>query len=267
MAGGCAGTPVSGGSDRVRQAAVSQGFSESRIETDHFVLLVMHRGLEHAGVRPVVYIEGDGRGFITRHRVASDPTPRDPVALRLAMADPSPAVIYIARPCQYILSAECGPQYWTTHRYAEAVVDAIDQAISRIDRQGFTVGYGLVGYSGGGVVAALLAQRRDNIDWLLTLSAPLDHAAWTAHHGDTPLSGSLNPADRIEMLAEVPQLHMAGGRDGTVPPHLIETFVRQLPPGTPVEYRSLPGMTHSGWPDQWRELICGVDFWQPACGG
>lgn len=183
----------------------------------------------------------------------------------MALVDPSPAVIYIARPCQYITTAACAPRFWTTHRYAEAVVDATDQAINRIGQQGMAESYGLVGYSGGGVVAALLAVRRIDIDWLVTASAPLDHGAWTAYHDDTPLTGSLNPADSREKLEHLPQLHLAGANDRTVPPFLVEEYVRDTPANAPVEFRTIEGMTHNGWPMNWRKLICVVDFWREAC--
>jgi pimeloyl-ACP methyl ester carboxylesterase len=265
LAGGCAGTPLSGSTDRFMQSAIDQGFTSSRVEAGEFTLKVLHRGLNHAGACPVVYIEGDGRGFITRRRVSSDPTPRDPVALRMALADPSPAVIYIVRPCQYIMSAACEPRYWTTHRYAERVVDAVDQALTRVGSKGNVQRYGLVGYSGGGVIAALLAQRRGDVDWLVTVSAPLDHAAWTTHHGDTPLSGSLNPAENRDKLAGLRQLHLAGGDDRTVPSLLLEDYAHGMPQNAPAVFRTIEGMNHNGWPARWRSLICESDFWREAC--
>lgn len=54
----------------------------------------------------------------------------------------------------------------------------------------------LVGYSGGAAVAALLATRRNDVARLVTVDGNLDHRAWTAHHRVTPLTGSLNPAEK-----------------------------------------------------------------------
>lgn len=265
MVGGCTATSPFPGITDTRQSAIARGFTESHIDTGQFTLLVLHRGLKRHDVQPVVYIEGDGRGFITRRRVSADPTPRDPVALRMALTDPAPAVVYIARPCQYIMTPECRPEFWTTHRYAEAVLDAVDGAVNDLQQQDGFDRFALVGYSGGGVVAALLAQRRNDVNWLVTVSAPLDHAAWTAHHGDTPLSGSLNPANVKDRLSSLPQLHLAGANDSTVPPFLIEDYVRDITASTPVEFRTISGMTHNGWPANWRELICESAFWREAC--
>ncbi|MFP4386937.1 MAG: alpha/beta hydrolase, partial [Alphaproteobacteria bacterium] len=49
-----------------------------------------------------IYIEGDGLAWIKRTRPSGNPTPTNPVALRLAASDNiSQNIIYIARPCQY----------------------------------------------------------------------------------------------------------------------------------------------------------------------
>ncbi len=58
----------------------------------------------------------------------------------------------------------------------------------------------------------LAAQRRD-VDAVITVAANLDHRAWTAHHGDTPLHCSLNAADFARRLQSVPQVHYAGEKD------------------------------------------------------
>jgi len=252
-----------------RQLAAGHGFTASRLDAGGFPVLAYHRGLDSGADRLVVYIEGDGRAFITRRRIAANPTPRNPVALIMALADPSPAIAYIARPCQFIdpLPAVCKPRYWTSHRYSGEVVDVLDHAIRELQEHGSFREIGLVGYSGGGVVAALLARHRHDVEWLVTVAANLDHAAWTAWHGDTPLTGSLNPADHAESLGGIAQLHIAGGDDETVPPELIRDFVDGLPPDTTVGFVVIDGADHDDWPEIWPQRICGLWFWQqvPAC--
>ncbi len=54
----------------------------------------------------VVYIEGDGRAYVNRRTPSNDPTPGNPMALRLALADPSLRVLYLGRPCQYTRGGE-----------------------------------------------------------------------------------------------------------------------------------------------------------------
>lgn len=248
--------------------AADHGFAGSRIDSGRFELMTYHRVLERDAQRLVVYIEGDGRAFVSRRRVSGNPTPRDPVALEMALADPSAAVAYIARPCQFIdpLPAGCEPRFWTTHRYSSEIIESISGAIDTLLADSRQSRLGLVGYSGGGVVAALLAQRRGDVDWLVTVAANLDHAAWTTWHGDTPLSGSLNPAADPQDLGDLPQLHLVGGEDDTVPVDLTAAFIRRLPDGTPAELMVIEDAGHHDWPAIWKERVCGLAFWRETAG-
>lgn len=251
-----------------REQAAGHGFIPAQVDGGQFELTAYHRGLDSQADRLVVYIEGDGRAFITRRRVSDNPTPREATALQMAFADPSAAVAYLTRPCQFrtTLPPVCEPRLWTSHRYSEEVVAAMDQAVSRLKQRGGLDSIGLVGYSGGGVIAALLAEQRDDVDWLVTVAANLDHAAWTAWHEDTPLSGSLNPADHVADLDGLPQLHLAGKDDDIVPPALIAAFVRSLPAGTPVEFLVIDNADHDDWPAVWQQRVCSFGFWAAAPG-
>ncbi|WP_207459652.1 alpha/beta hydrolase [Azospirillum sp. SYSU D00513] len=202
----------------------------------------------------VAYIEGDGYGWVTPERPSRDPTPRNPVALRLAARDPAERVLYLGRPCQYVgasVEPACGNRYWTSHRFAPEVVGALGRALDAAKRDSGAERLILAGYSGGGVLAALLAARRTDVDGLLTVAAPLDHAAWTRRHGITPLAGSLNAADAADALAGLPQLHLAGAEDRVVPPDLVRSFAARI--GAPV--RVVAGVDHGGdWAALWPEL-------------
>jgi pimeloyl-ACP methyl ester carboxylesterase len=52
----------------------------------------------------------------------------------------------------------------------------------------------LVGYSGGGTIAVLLAARRSDVAEVITVAANLDVGYWTQRDGLSPLTGSLDPA-------------------------------------------------------------------------
>jgi hypothetical protein len=45
-----------------------------------------------------IYLEGDGLAWVSRTEPSRDPTPDNPIALRLAAIDSAPNVIWIARP-------------------------------------------------------------------------------------------------------------------------------------------------------------------------
>ncbi|MCP4044095.1 MAG: alpha/beta hydrolase, partial [Gammaproteobacteria bacterium] len=218
-----------------------------------------------------VYIEGDGHAWSTKYRLSSDPTPRDPVALRLAVQDPSPAVLYIARPCQYTTDETrqgCHPNYWSSHRYAEEVINAVNLAISQALAGSPATSVGLVGYSGGAAVAALVAARRNDVEWLITVAGNLDHAAWTRLHSITPLYDSLNPADFTHRLQSIPQLHLVGTADRNVPAAVTQAYTsRFTTPSSQIRTSIIPGFGHHCcWAEDWKELLCRHQFrGQPAC--
>ncbi|WP_424946638.1 alpha/beta hydrolase [Candidatus Spongiihabitans sp.] len=85
----------------------------------------------------------------------------------------------------------------------------------------------LVGYSGGGVIVALLASRRSDVDRLITIAAPLDTKTWAEYHGVSPLQASLNPLASVSATGSVREFHFHGGRDQTVPPEAIKRYIRQ----------------------------------------
>ncbi len=203
-----------------------------------------------------VYIEGDGLPFIGRRQVSADPTPTDPVALRLAALDPAPNVIYLARPCHYSRGTACRNDYWTRRRFAPEIIAAMDSALTRLAADGQLAGYDLIGFSGGGTVAALLAARRPDTRSLRTVAGNLDHAAHTTLHNVTPLTGSLNPPDEAAKLRNVPQHHFTGAEDNNVPAAIYHSYARALGPTPCLHHTIVPGATHEkGWPAQWRNLL------------
>lgn len=257
-----------------REAAFARAteaqFVIESLRVGDFDLVTFHRGL--AGARFIsVYIEGDGRVARTRTRLSDNPTPRTPVALDLALADPSPAVLYLARPCQYLTETQltrCHPRYWSLARYSEPVVAATNQAIDWALRATLVpdATVGLVGYSGGGAIAALVAARRSDVDWLITVAGNLDHEAWTAIHSLTPLHDSLNPVDFVEALTPIPQLHLVGEKDKNLTIAVAKSYLRAFSDQRQISLRSVPDFTHHCcWRELWPEVLCSFPPATTAC--
>lgn len=206
-----------------------------------------------------VYVEGDGAAFLDLTTVSSDPTPTRPIGLSLAARDSSRDILYLARPCQYVAGPDrrnCHPVYWTTHRYAPEIIAgmnaAIDQELAARPAKAVT----LIGYSGGGPTAALIAARRSDVVRVVTLAGNLDHAYWTRRDGLTPLSGSLNPTDFVTQLAAIPQVHFAGADDDVVTPDVIKSYRSRFPPDAPIRVVVVPGFDHRCcWVEEWPRLM------------
>jgi dienelactone hydrolase len=223
------GVAVGGSRQVVEDWALPLGFRAEPLETAGFRLFALRRQFSPAAVL-TIYIEGDGAPWPNLFQPPADPTPRHPVALALADRDPSPAVAYLARPCQYLENEEerrgCDVAYWSGRRFAPEAVAAMDEAVNRLKASAGARHVRLVGYSGGGVIAALLAQRRHDVSGLVTIAAPLALSEWTAAHQLSPLTGSLDPLGLRPGAAWVSAFHFAGAEDAIVPPAIVARFVQ-----------------------------------------
>lgn len=238
--------------------ARSSGMVKTIVQANGFALVAYQRS--GAPGKPMhVYIEGDGYAWASRRRLSDNPTPTDPLTLRLAVQDTAENVVYLARPCQYLEAYErqrCTPDHWSTGRFSEEVVAASDQAIEQLRVRANATGLNLIGYSGGGAVAALVAARRSDVLSLRTVAGNLDHAAFASYHGVTPLSKSLNPASYGAALANIPQLHFIGAADKIMPELIVEAFVRRLPTQRCVYITTVSSASHDqGWIDQWPQWL------------
>jgi hypothetical protein len=259
----CAAPAWAAGAQDGRQAAAElaadNGWQLYRTRAAGFLLTTYSRIDEPGNPSLVVYIEGDGYPWKTRTELSDDPTPTHPRTLELALEDPAPNKVYIARPCQYLDAAElasCPSEFWSFSRYAPQVIDAVNLVITR-----FVGGTGarhvrLVGYSGGGLIAALIVERRDDVEELVTVAANLDHKAWTDLQGVTPLEGSLNAADVAAQIEHVPQIHFVGADDTNVPLSVVEAYVARMDDTSSTEIAVVDGMSHNCcWTEVWPDLL------------
>lgn len=250
---GCAGPDAFGGSRQaVEEWSRPRGFAAITVSPTAMPLLVLARGTSAEVLH--VYIEGDGAAWATPYHPPRDPTPGQPVALALAASDPAAVVVYLGRPCQYLdavtLNA-CSARYWTSHRFAPEVVAAYQEILQTLKVHFGARRIRLFGYSGGGVLATLLAQRRDDVEKLITVAAPVSVAEWVAWHGVTPLDGSLDPAG--EPMAQLHRaIHFVGGADTVTPPAVLARFAKR----SGGYLRVVPEFDHQCcWSRDWRRLL------------
>lgn len=209
----------------------------------------------HRASSVTVYIESDGAPWRLPDEPPADPTPHKPMVLRMAASDPSPAVAYLGRPCQYLEPAElatCNPALWMRARFSEEAIAASNQAISHLKHATGADRVNLVGYSGGGSMAALVAARRRDVACLVTIAAPLDTDAWTRAIDVSPLDYSLNPADTASQLAGMPQTHFRGVKDDLVPPPSSSRFMSKVPRARVIDKADFDHACC--WEDAWEKL-------------
>ena len=259
---GCAFSPFNSLEQRRAQAsklATDVGWQRFTLDAGVFALAAfIPANLIHADTL-TIYIEGDGRAWINSTWASFDPTPRDPLALRLALRDPSGNAVYLARPCQFVINENrrnCEAKYWTSHRFAPEVIESGNQAVNILKARYGADKIMLVGYSGGGAVAALIAARRDDVALLVTVAGNLDHVFWTASHGISPLSGSLNPADAAKNLQQVPQRHYVGARDVIIDERVARAYAARFETNNAPSIIVIPEFDHHCcWIDIWPDLV------------
>lgn len=252
----CACALVESPGERAESLARGAGFRKFDRSPDD--LLAYGRG--DSGRRVVIYIESDGAPWRRADEPPADPTPLRQIVLRMAIADFSPAVAYLGRKCQYLSEVKlgsCDPDLWMLGRFRMDAVAASNRAIDIIKSRFAASSVSVVGYSGGGAMAALVAAQRADVDCLVTLAAPLDTRSWTAAIGVTPLKNSLNPVDETRRLQGIRQTHFRGGRDTIVPRASTQRFLQLLPGAKVVD---LEDFDHDCcWESEWprlRQLSC-----------
>lgn len=246
----CALSPVG----QIEREAEAFGFVRETIPGKSFSHVVYLNGPLQGSANLHIYLDGDGSPWILGRVVADDPTPRQPLMLRLMALDPVPS-LYLGRPCYNGLANQppCDPRFWTYGRYAQEVVDSMAGALEFIlDRSGINR-LVLIGHSGGGTLAMLLAERLIQTNAVVTIAGNLDPDAWTQFHGYSRLRTSLNPTNRAPLRSNIRQLHFVGDRDQNIPPAMVRKAVSHQ---GRADVRVIPGFDHSCcWHQIWPAVL------------
>ena len=240
--------------ERFERISNAAGFEIMTVHGDPFEHLILVANTDDIAYDDLhVYIEGDGSPWIANSWVAADPTPRAPVMLQLMKLDPGP-VLYLGRPCYFELQQHCEQKDWTHGRYSEAVLNSMVVALETVLRQLRVKGdIVMIGHSGGGVLAMLLAPRIQNVEMVVTLAANLDIDRWTEYHNFSPLFTSINPATEAVLPGHITQYHLVGESDSNVPVKLVQSAVDREPDAALLRY---PGYDHNCcWAEIWPTIL------------
>lgn len=227
------------------------------IKTNNFSLFSLHK-FQLRKKNVTVYIEGDGFAWVNRHRISNNPTPRSNLVIKLASIDQNENIIYLARPCQHIdlkTQSQCNYKYWTSHRFSSKVISSYNEALNYLKNKYKIDSFSLIGYSGGGAIASLLASKRNDILSLRTIAGNLDHRKLNSTHHVSQMPHSLNAIDYIDQLKEIPQIHFCGAKDKIVYPWITVNFVEKQKETKCAKYYIIQNATHNtGWEQQWHAL-------------
>lgn len=201
------------------------------------------------------YIEGDGFAWITRSMVSDDPTPLRPTALSLMSQDDVACKVYLARPCQYLSQKECESKYWTSHRFSYEVIQSYHDALNELKSLHGNASFTLIGYSGGGTVATLLAAQREDVSRLITVAGNLDTDRWVHFHHITPLLGSLNPAHFTQQLENIEQYHLIGKNDKIIPKSIFDAYISRFHNAEKIRYIDYDTDHSCCWDEHYKQFL------------
>lgn len=241
-------------SQRYAQEAQALGFASEVLAGDPFRHVVHYAGVDSGADVLHVYIEHDGTPWIDETVVSDDPTPRTPFALELMARDSGPR-LFLGRPCYFETHDDtgCSTLMWTHRRYAPEVVRSMAAALRAFVARHPFRRIVLIGYSGGGTLAWLLASRVPQASAVMTIAANLDTAAWTKLHAYDPLVGSLDPATQPPLPVSIVHVAYVGGRDANVPPAIVRAFAAMHPRTKVVEIADFDH--RCCWIERWPELL------------
>lgn len=208
------------------------------VQTDSYKIATWQKINNSKNNQIHIYIEGDGNAFDSYGQPTSNPTPRGTFVRDLAVADNFENVVYVARPCQFIMDKNCNESDWTDGRFSQKVIDAESRVIKQIAKNKKIT---IIGYSGGAMVSGLIIKQNPkmNFEKWITIAGVLNHKKWTEYFSDKPLDESLN----METLPAIAQTHFVGERDDVVPYELAKTWADET------DIKLIPKASHNDFKD------------------
>jgi hypothetical protein len=241
---------------KAKNIAETAGLKSKVLHTSKFKIQTFYR-FSKKGAPLTVYIEGDGLAWLNRNQPSINPTPRNPLALRLAALDEGVNVLYLARPCQYVdLYTEqlCSIPYWTNKRFAREVIMSIDEAINIMTSKIRSKKIHMIGYSGGGAIVAIVAARRKDIASIRTVAGYMDHVTLNRKVNVSQLTGSLDPIKAAPKLKKVPQIHYSGRTDKTMPGWVLRNFRKAVGSRNCITLKRVDAGHEEGWEEVWKDI-------------
>lgn len=262
---GCASPKTASSWDWMLEEGASHGLRPVSFNSGMFELA----GMMRTGTEPestlVVYIEGDGHALNEKNELTDDPTPRTPLSFLLAVSDPAPKLLYLARIGQFNKhnTGNAYKKYWGNARFSVEAALAANQAIDQAKSMAKAERIQLIGFSGGGGLAVILAEQRPDVASLVTVAALLNTAWWAQEYlpskgGHKDYSGafnlSINPADQASNISSLPQLHFSGSQDAKIPPEMVDNFKKKAD-FLFFRHVTVPCGHNQGWAAIWPQLL------------
>lgn len=223
----CACTTVEARKNATNKIINEAGFSTKILQTSPYKLFSADKHLGSMEDKMTIVIEGDGYAWVNRYTLSDNPTPTNPIGLKIASSIEKPT-IYLARPCQYISDDNCTPAMWSYNRFNNAVMDSYINALDIIKQQYGVKEFDVIGFSGGAYIALFLAVNRNDIKSVTTIAGVLDPDDWTNYHDISPLNIQHDITSLVSKSQNTDFIHICSHDDEIVPCQLTRMFLNNL---------------------------------------
>ncbi|MBO7332589.1 MAG: hypothetical protein J6U64_02865 [Alphaproteobacteria bacterium] len=215
------------------------------ITTDNLRLAMWVKN-PHPDKKLRIYIEGDASSrLFSNHGVVSNP-----VAFKMAEKDSYPNTVYLSRPCYYIDQDICQEIIWKEGRFMPEIIEEMNKIIERLRKRYRPTEIELIGHDGGGTIALLLATRIKSMPVkVITFAGILNTELYALYREEVFHPESLNPANEVYMLSNIPQVHYIGGKDTVYPNSFSVEFIKKIPNPVSAQLKRVRGANHTNWAD------------------
>jgi len=228
------------------------------IEAGAFNLLAFER-IREPGGEAHIYLGADGETWSGTETQGHDPTPANPVALHLATRDNGKNVIFLTRPCHYKGMSngdQCPLEYWTSERFGETVMNAMNIALDDIAKRYKITKFHLIGYDGGASMAALLASERRDIATIRTVAGRLDYSMTNLRKDDTMPVYTPDASSVATEIRHIPQHHFIGAWDTEVGAYVFDNYLGHAVFAECIRASIIDEVSHDkGWVSRWPVLL------------
>ncbi|MGB5792908.1 alpha/beta hydrolase [Poseidonibacter sp.] len=227
------------------------------IDSEKFKIYTLQKKSKCKNLR--IYIEGDGFSWIMKTKISDNPTPINPLSMKLFIKDNSSCKVYLARPCQYVNDILCEKKYWTSHRFSGQIIDSYTETFDKLKRKIGNLSFEIVGYSGGAAIATLISSKRNDIKYIITVAGNLNHKHWTSKKKITPLTHSLNPVNFSYKLEKIKQVHLIGSNDKIIDESNFNSYISYFENTSNIKKIVYKGFSHhNNWEENWNKILLDI---------
>jgi len=241
--------------DKTLQIAAANNFKQKTHQTKNFRIFTLEKITDKS--KPLrIYIEGDGKAYISKYKPSSNPTPQSFFLINLIIQDDYPNIIYVARPCQYLDDSKCQEKYWTNDRFSHETISSIAEVVNNFAPQKVE----LIGYSGGAVIAKYIAAKtslktNSQVINFRSIAGNLDEDKFVEIHQVTKLNHPALSIQEINNLRGIAQIHFVGNDDKIIPQEVAISYLEKLSNSNCVKIINVEKASHSkGWQQSWQSL-------------